>query len=191
MTFKRILVWLSRIRYVRGFGVQSPSAYRFIRYVINEHYPYYAYLDLKSVSAQLDDTRQRLYKLYFRLSNFMQVTTWTDLRVGNDGVVQKFIHAGAKKTQYSYCEDGSSVESFELLRLHCQHVDASECVRLLSIASPDSLLIVEGIHLDKQAKDLWLQIVENDQTAVTYDLYDCGLVFFDKQKFKTNYIVNF
>ena len=24
------------------FGVQSPSAYQFIRYVLTEHYPYYA-----------------------------------------------------------------------------------------------------------------------------------------------------
>ena len=35
--------WLCRCKYCRGFGVQSPSAYSFIRYVINEHYPYYAY----------------------------------------------------------------------------------------------------------------------------------------------------
>ena len=40
-------VWLSRINHCRGFGVQSPSAYAFIRYVVNEHYPYYAYEDLR------------------------------------------------------------------------------------------------------------------------------------------------
>ena len=41
---QRYLHWLRRIKYCRGFGVQSPSAYRFIRYVINEHYPYYGTL---------------------------------------------------------------------------------------------------------------------------------------------------
>ena len=40
---KRFIVWLRRVRYSRGFGVQSPWAYRFIRYVVNEHYPYYKY----------------------------------------------------------------------------------------------------------------------------------------------------
>ena len=44
---KRYIIWLRRMSYSRGFGVQSPSAYRFIRYVISEHYPYYAYADLR------------------------------------------------------------------------------------------------------------------------------------------------
>ena len=35
--------WLLRCRYSRGFGIQSPSAYSFERYVVNEHDPYYAY----------------------------------------------------------------------------------------------------------------------------------------------------
>ena len=40
--------WLRRCGCNRGFGVQSPSAYAFIRYVINEHYPYYAYQELRN-----------------------------------------------------------------------------------------------------------------------------------------------
>ena len=43
---KRWLIWIYRWRHCRGFGVQSPTDYSFIRYVINEHYPYYAYKDL-------------------------------------------------------------------------------------------------------------------------------------------------
>ena len=43
LELRRIIVWLCRIRRCRGFGIQSPWAYRIVRYVINEHYPYYAY----------------------------------------------------------------------------------------------------------------------------------------------------
>ena len=43
---KRWSIWLRRAKYSRGFGVQSPSAYQFIRYVLTEHYPYYAYQPL-------------------------------------------------------------------------------------------------------------------------------------------------
>ncbi len=46
--------WLRRCGYCRGFGVQSPSAYSFIRYVINEHYPYYAYQELQEQFPQLN-----------------------------------------------------------------------------------------------------------------------------------------
>ena len=31
-------ILLKRAGMTRGFGVQSPSAYSFIRYIINEHY---------------------------------------------------------------------------------------------------------------------------------------------------------
>ena len=47
--------WFRRCGYSRGFGVQSPSAYSFIRYVINEHYPYYAYQELQEQLPQLNN----------------------------------------------------------------------------------------------------------------------------------------
>ena len=36
-------VWLRRIGNCRGFGIQSPADYAFVRYVVNEHWPYYQY----------------------------------------------------------------------------------------------------------------------------------------------------
>ena len=62
---KVIFRWIRRIAYCRGFGVQSPSAYSFIRYVINEHYPYYAFDELNEkhkVAGKLACKLGRLYK---------------------------------------------------------------------------------------------------------------------------------
>ncbi len=56
---KRFIVWLRRVRYSRGFGVQSPWAYRFIRYVVNEHYPYYKYEHLAEQVYGICDFRRR------------------------------------------------------------------------------------------------------------------------------------
>ena len=67
---KRCLVWLSRIHRCRGFGIQSPTDYSFVRYVINEHWPYYAYQQFNS-----DDWLvEKLGHLYFRLANWRQPT---------------------------------------------------------------------------------------------------------------------
>lgn len=65
---KHWLVWLSRIHHSWGFGIQSPTDYAFVRYVVNEHWPYYAYENL------LDDDwmQQKLGRLYFRLANWRQ-----------------------------------------------------------------------------------------------------------------------
>ena len=72
-----LAVWLSRIGHCRGFSVQSPSAYAFIRYVINEHYPYYAYDDMLKAWPDIKGLRLKLCRLYFRLANFAQAQQWT------------------------------------------------------------------------------------------------------------------
>ena len=64
--------WLRRCGYCRGFGVQSPSAYSFIRYVINEHYPYYAYQELQEQFPQLNRREHKVGRLLLRLSNHWQ-----------------------------------------------------------------------------------------------------------------------
>ena len=63
---QQVFVWLSRIHRCRGFGIQSPTDYAFVRYVVNEHWPYYAY-DLLPNDAWLT---RKLGKLYFRLANW-------------------------------------------------------------------------------------------------------------------------
>ena len=84
---KRYFRWLCRIGYCRGFGVQSPSAYRFIRYVINEHYPYYAYSDLRSELPDVSWLERKRMELYFRIANFRQAGTW--LCYGGDTALLK------------------------------------------------------------------------------------------------------
>ena len=47
---RHAFVWLKRIGHCRGFGVQSPTDYWLVRYVINEHWPYYQYASLGEVT---------------------------------------------------------------------------------------------------------------------------------------------
>lgn len=67
----RIWVYLSRLHRSLGFGIQSPTDYAFVRYVINEHWQYYAYQQLD----EQDDNwlRRKLGRLYFRLANWRQL----------------------------------------------------------------------------------------------------------------------
>ena len=36
---------MRRIGHCRGFGIQSPTDFMFVREVVNEHWPYYAYTE--------------------------------------------------------------------------------------------------------------------------------------------------
>lgn len=168
---KSYLVWLRRIGYCRGFGIQSPADYWFVRYVINEHWPYYRYAEL----GRNDDWLTcKLGRLYFRLANWRQPTT-----VMSDGY-QEYFKAGCGKTEFG--------RSTELIRLT---LDDDYCERLKTIcskANEQMVLIVEGLWKDK---NFWREITSDERTSVTFDLYYCGIVLFDKKRTKKNYIINF
>lgn len=61
---------------------------------------------------------------------------------------------------------------------------------LAKIANNNSILIIENIKRDKITRCFWKQVVEDSRTFVTYDLYYC-MIFFDSNKCKCNYKVNF
>ena len=96
---KRTLVWIRRLKYSRGFGVQSPWAYRFIRYVVNEHYPYYKYRQLEETVYGLDRRTRKLCRFYFRLSNYQQPVSFIDFCPPSP-CYKFYVTAGARRADY-------------------------------------------------------------------------------------------
>ena len=197
--FGRALVWLSRIRYCRGFGVQSPWAYRLIRYVINEHYPYYAYDDLMKDWPRLSVMERKLGMLYFRLINYRQPNRIFDYASPNDAYAA-FMKRGCARSEVIPLATASGEVSFpatsmnrliEVMRMSLfgDYRSVFECA--LSHTDDNSMIIVEDIHHGKEEKTFWNHISHDQRTGVTFDLYYCGIIFFDKQRYKENYIVNF
>jgi len=58
-------------------------------------------------------------------------------------------------------------------------------------AHTGSAIMLTGIHSDAGARRLWEYAVKELPRTVTFDLYYCGLIFFDDKRFKQNYIINF
>ncbi len=172
---KRLSVWLSRVRKCRGFGVQSPSAYEFIRYVVNEHYPYYAYVELDKLTT--DWLTRKLGRLYFRLANWRQPT-----EMQSDDY-DAWWSAGCRKTRFLEHSD-----AVELLRIVVGKHHREALDYIYNKVNDQTLLVVEGIWRDN---DFWKEIVADERTGVTFDLYYCGIVFFDKKRTKQHYVVNF
>lgn len=63
--------------------------------------------------------------------------------------------------------------------------------RLQSKVHCNSLFVIEGIHASRDMRDWWDGVVADERTGITFDLYDVGLVFYDKTKIKQHYIINF
>lgn len=190
---QRYLHWLRRIKYCRGFGVQSPSAYRFIRYVINEHYPYYAYDELRKELTRLDSLTRKRMELYFRVANFRQASLWLDFCERND-VIATYVGRGCHATQVRRITDLRQItadDRIEVLRI----CPSAGCEALLEAAlqktDDHTLFIIEDIGYNDTAKRMWQKLLESDLTSVSYDLYYLGIAFFDRKRYKNNYIVNF
>ena len=190
---QRYLHWLRRIKYCRGFGVQSPSAYRFIRYVINEHYPYYAYDELRKELPRLDSLTRKRMELYFRVANFRQASLWLDFCERND-VIATYVGRGCHATQVRRITDLQQITAdarIEVLRI-CPTA-GSEAVLEAALQQTDdrTLFIIEDIGYNDTAKRMWQKLLESDLTSVSYDLYYLGIAFFDRKRYKANYVVNF
>ena len=179
-SLKRIWIWVSRITHCRGFGIQSPNDYQFVRYVINEHWPYYQYSTLND-TYRLPDDRRRLCELYLRLSNHLQPRTILDDSA--DEATSAYLRAGCRKALVS-----PDAPSAELVRLTLTANYRERFTALLTKVSSRSVLVIEEIWKDP---DFWNEVAGNAQTGVTFDLYYCGIVMFDKQREKQNYVVNF
>lgn len=190
---QRYLHWLRRIKYCRGFGVQSPSAYRFIRYVINEHYPYYAYDELRKELPRLDSLTRKRMELYFRVANFRQASLWLDFCERND-VIATYVGRGCHATQVRRITDLRQItadDRIEVLRI----CPSAGCEALLEAAlqqtDDHTLFIIEDIGYNDTARRLWQTLLESYLTSVSYDLYYLGIAFFDRKRYRANYVVNF
>ena len=168
---KAAAVWLRRIGHCRGFGIQSPSDYWLVRYVINEHWPYYQY---ERLGRNDDWLTKKLGRLCFRIAN------WRQPAVIESNAYREYLQAGCRKAVWG--------ESSELMVLSLEGDWRSRLSYIYNKVSADSVLVVTGLS---KARDVWREIVNDERAVLTFDLYYCGIVLFDKKRDKKNYIVNF
>lgn len=190
-----LLVWLRRLRHSRGFGVQSPWAYRFIRYVVNEHYPYYAYDDLSRLYEGYPKQIQKLCRLYFRIANFWQAEQALDYSAASETDVNRlygtFMKRGCNKLEVVPVRRAGDFSSVRLMRLSVEGDYRQVFEKAVSLANASTMIIVEQIKRDKESRTFWKSIVDDPRCISTFDLYYCGIIFFDKKRYKENYVVNF
>lgn len=190
-----LLVWLRRSRHSRGFGVQSPWAYRFIRYVVNEHYPYYAYDDLSRLYEGYPKQIQKLCRLYFRIANFWQAEQALDYSAASETDVIRlygtFMKRGCNKLEVVPVRRAGDFSSVRLMRLSVEGDYRQVFEKAVSLANASTMIIVEQIKRDKESRTFWKSIVDDPRCISTFDLYYCGIIFFDKKRYKENYVVNF
>jgi len=245
-TFRRVrrwLIWVSRIAHCRGFGIQSPSDYRFVCNVVNDRREYEEYARLLQETPFRDAEKLKLCRLYFRIAKHLKprvcyncVVRWTadgeqraikdaantsnkTICASNETIcasdeticasdetsfvsdATRYIAAGSPNVgivnivcdeeQAAFAEIMSHDDKPDIVFLDTNSVSSSVIEVLIDHCHSRSVMIVEGIKRSKKARAIWRQIVGDKRTIITFDLYYCGIAFFDTSRYKQNYIVNF
>lgn len=206
-TLWRPFVWLTRIRNRCGYGVHSPFAFELITQLIYERTPYYAYRSLRKEEKKLAHEKNRQWRkgeslkekqLLFRLVNRVQPHTLVD--AGRATSASLYLQAAKSDMDYLYTFDLSELfleagAHVDFLYLHCNPNSETLANDILEVClnriTSASVFVIKGIHANKEMKKKWKELCNNNVTGVTFDLYDLGIVFFDKSLVKQHYIVNF
>ena len=197
---KRILIWLSRIDKCRGFGIQSPWAYAMATNVINANSHADVCEILKRKHHYSDVLYRRLCELMYRLADELQPSVIVN---ADDTYIISgdYLQSGCCTARYEVVDKDFAKQQISdvLLKengLIMCHINGCSDIRgkvslLSEYANDGSLIMVEGIYESRKNRDAWADIVNNMPNVVTFDLYYCGLIFFDKKRYKQNYIINF
>lgn len=205
LTLKRPFIWLSRIRSRCGYGVHSPFAFELITCLIYEKTPYYAYKELEAEEKKQKRNHGRRWtsesskvkRLLFRLVNRVQPATIVDF--GAPSSSSLYLQSGKAAANYTFASDLSELflESgvpvdFLYVHYHRNPALVEEVFRIcIDRSAPQSVFVIGGIHASKAMKALWKRMQADERTGISFDLYDVGIIFFDKTKIKQHYIVNF
>ena len=189
----RLRMWLKGLGHGRGFGIQSPWAYQFVYYVINERQPYYAYAQLNKLHPDLDSGTRRLAELYFRIANYRQAERWGFCLEQYD-VWADYVKAGCRRSKVIDCTnvyDQESIPQCDVLVMTLNDDWQQVYNQFAMHVGPESILIIEGIHASQSAYKAWKMMLEDKHSGVSFDLYRCGIIFFNKQMYKQHYTLNF
>lgn len=189
-------VWLRRFRHRCGYGVHSPYAFDFIAGVIYERSAYYAYSRLDQLlprwTRRLGLRPRKLMRLLFRLANFAHPRR--GLLLTADEVARAYMQAAVPSARWSL-DMADAPAAFDFVYLDCPPsvspatpADGSSPSLLLDRVHPDSVLVLGRLRSNLP---LWQGLLADPRVAISFDLYDVGILMFNKRLNRQDYIVNF
>jgi len=196
-------IWLRRFRKRRGYGVHSPFAFEYITRVCNETSPYYKYEELSQEEKELSTHMEsqwskaessKVKRLLFRLVNRAQPLTLVE--TGADTAATLYLKGAKQNMDMLHLygdEDLQKIAELQVDFLYLRRQDPLFMEKVftesLRNSTAKSVFAIQGIHHDNEMKALWKRMKKS--AVITFDLYDIGILHFDKTYYKQDYIVNF
>lgn len=197
----RIWNWCKRFRHRCGYGVHSPSDFFLITSVVYESLPYYAYRELKNrkYPSHLPHYRRKVNRLLFRLVNHFRPQAWMEIGPGN-GASTDYMRAARTSMQTTIIDGREKEATLNTLRsmnpIDFLHIGFTPYYKevleeVLPHLSENACIVVGGIYDSKEKREWWKELQKDERIHLSFDLYDIGLILFDKKRFKQHYVINF
>lgn len=164
----------------RGFGIQSPSIYRFVRYVLDERWPYYAYADLRDALPDLPKRERSKAEMLFRLSNASGGALWR-LTAGVPEFYADYVTAGGRQAQTVRQTDGGWPESAGEQEIWM--ADAADAEPVLTVldritGQKPVCLVLDNIRESAATREMFRRFCVLSEVRTIFDMYDIALFTF-------------
>ncbi len=63
--------------------------------------------------------------------------------------------------------------------------------QLKPLLHPGSIVVIDDIHWSRGMNNAWKELITNELVTMSVDLFDAGIIFFEKGMTKNHYIINF
>lgn len=191
----------------------------FIIYEKLPFYSYSFLHHIRRLVAHLPGHREKVDKLFFRLVNYLRPKTVFEFGTGSGMTTRYMSEANLEMSIYTFTDEiNPQVERIFSVKKNIKYLDKPEDVfarfkediktpvlfhiahtqdyinvyeEVIKNVSSVDCLVISHPYKDKKKKMWWKGVMEDERTGVTFDLYDVGIVFFDKKRVKEHRIVNF
>lgn len=203
-SLRKIFASVCRLRQSLGFGVHSPYIYALLTDVFRERLPYYAYEAIGQLPGEspYSSGSFKINRLLFRLVN--RFLPDSIIETGDsDGRSLKSMSLARKDAACRNIPDGRGFSTEELKQtlgnsrqLDFLFISSTNAFReafeaALPLTGEHSVFIILSIHADKDRQMWWKAVEHDERTGFTVDLYDIGLVFFDRNHPRRNYRITY
>ena len=199
----RPYIWVKRFRHRCGYGVHSPFAFNLITELFYEKTPFYDYQLLSARERTEGDAdwrkaeRTKVKRMLFRLVNHIQPRTV--VAAGVPTAASIYLQAGCKRQQFCPLVTSGELKACCLPTVDFLYIGRSDepdfrwkvFDSLADKVTPETVFAVADINSSEAMKAMWKRMQQDERTGITFDLYDVGIIFFDKSRFKQHYLVNF
>ena len=192
----------------------------FVIYERLPYYAYARLHKMRKEMECLPHYREKVDKLLFRLANYLRPSLLLEIGTGS-GLSSCYMMEGDRQMEVVTVTDSYEKSARNLLSdypkalygaydieqiknrwiqaatskviVHIAHTNRYKEIfeSLVPLVGANTCFIISSPYADNIKKEWWKKVIMDPRTGVTFDLYDIGLVFFDKKRVKEHRVVNF